>query len=195
MVDSGTEYGLIPEGWEVKRLGDFTNITMGQSPISEHYNQDKVGFPFHQGVADFGNLYPMDRVYSTHGNKFAEKDDLLFSVRAPVGRINISNKKIILGRGLCAIQHINSLQVLLFLMFTQRFTEKDMIGNGAIYKSVNKNEIEGLKFLCATDKLATSFEEMVKFYYEEIERLTLLDENLQKTRDLLIPKLVNGKRE
>ena len=176
-------------------LGDIADIVMGQSPTSVHYNLENRGFPFHQGVADFGYKYPVDRVYSTAGNKYAENGDLLFSVRAPVGRMNIANKKVILGRGLSAIRHKKGFQSLLYLMFTARFTEKDMIGNGAIYKSVNKAELENLQFIVPTDKISKHFEDITSSYFQEMEEMTASNIVLLKTRDLLIPQLVTGKRE
>jgi len=98
MVES--ELGMVPEGWEVKCLSDVCNIVMGQSPKSEFYNDIGEGLPFHQGVTDFGDRFPTDRKYCTVMNRIAEAGDILFSVRAPVGRINISDKKIVIGRGL-----------------------------------------------------------------------------------------------
>lgn len=195
IIDSATEYGKIPEGWKVNRLGDFADLTMGQSPKSQHYNLENQGLPFHQGVADFGDRYPVDRVFSTSGNKFAERNDLLFSVRAPVGRMNISTKKIILGRGLSAIRHKKNFQSLLSLMFANKFTSKDMIGNGAIYKSVNRSELENLLFVTPINKIAEIFETIVTNYFQEMEKLSALNTNLSKTRDLLIPQLVTGRRE
>ena len=91
MVDS--ELGLIPHGWDVKQLGEMCHVIMGLSPKSEFYNETGDGLPFHQGVTDFGERFPTDRVYCTIQKRIAEIDDILFSVRAPVGRINIANKK------------------------------------------------------------------------------------------------------
>lgn len=195
MVDSGTEYGMVPEGWVVNRLGEIADLIMGQSPTSDNYNIENQGFPFHQGVADFGYKYPVDRVYSTAGNKYAENGDLLFSVRAPVGRMNIANKKIILGRGLSAIRHKKGRQSLLCSMFANKFTEKDMIGNGAIYKSVNKVELENLNFIVPKDDISEHFEDITSSYFHEIEKMTASNIVLSKTRDLLIPQLVTGKKE
>ena len=195
LIDSNTSYGKIPEGWEVRRLGDIAILTMGQSPTSDHYNTESVGLPFHQGVADFGLKYPNDRVFSTAGNKFAESRDLLFSVRAPVGQMNIANKKIILGRGLSAIRHNEGFQSFLILAFTIRFIKKDMIGNGAIYKSVNKEEMENLKFVIPEHKILLQFEQIVEKYFQELEKLSNINQTLSQTRDLLIPQLVTGRRE
>ena len=88
-----SELGLIPQGWEVKQLGEICHVIMGLSPKSEFYNETGEGLPFHQGVTDFGKRFPTDRVYCTIQKRIAEADDILFSVRAPVGRINIANKK------------------------------------------------------------------------------------------------------
>lgn len=195
MVESGTEYGRIPQGWEVKKLKDVADLIMGQSPTSNNYNFENQGFPFHQGVADFGYKYPIDRVYSTAGNRFGVKGDLLFSVRAPVGRINIANKKIILGRGLSAIRQKQGRQSLLCLMFMNKFTEKDMIGNGAIYKSVNKEELNNLQFVVPADNISEHFEEIVSPYFLDMEKITAMNIVLTQTRDLLIPQLVTPKRE
>ncbi len=194
MIDSGTEYGMIPEGWEIKPLGAIADLIMGQSPTSNNYNLDNQGLPFHQGVADFGYKYPIDRVYSTAGNKYAERGDLLFSVRAPVGRMNIANKKIILGRGLSAIRHKEGFQSFLCLTISNKFTEKDMIGNGAIYKSVNKAELEGLKFVVPTPDILECFDNIESTYFLDIEKMSSINMVLSKTRDLLIPQLVTGKR-
>src|SRR3989339_324902 len=195
MVDSGTEYGMVPVGWVVKKLKEIANLIMGQSPTSDNYNFENQGFPFHQGVTDFGYKYPINRVYSIAGNKFAENGDLLFSVRAPVGYMNIANKKIILGRGLSAIRHKKGWQSLLYLMFDKKFTEKDMIGNGAIYKSVTKAELENLSFVVPTEYVAEYFEDIISAYFQEMEKITVSNIILSKTRDLLIPQLVTGKRE
>ncbi|MGB4503179.1 MAG: restriction endonuclease subunit S, partial [Dethiobacteria bacterium] len=85
LIDS--PLGKIPEGWEVKELKDVCHLIMGQSPKSKYYNTDKLGLPFHQGVTDFGNRFPNKRFYCSIKGRIADKGDILFSVRAPVGRI------------------------------------------------------------------------------------------------------------
>ena len=102
LVDS--PLGKIPEGWHHKTLIEMAGITMGQSPKSIYYNLDRKGLPFHQGVRDFGSRFPSHKVYCTVQNRLAEPGDILFSVRAPVGRINIAKDRIIIGRGLAAIR-------------------------------------------------------------------------------------------
>jgi type I restriction enzyme S subunit len=195
LVESGTEFGMIPEGWKVKRLGDIADFTMGQSPESKYYNQDGEGLPFHQGVADFEAFIPANRVYSTQGNKHAKAGDILFSVRAPVGEINFCLEEIILGRGLCAFRHKQNHQWFLLALLKNKFTEKDLIGNGAIYKSVNRMEIENLKFVVPSRVLEEKYEDGAGSLFGEVLNLYKRNRTLSRTRDLLIPQLVTGKRE
>jgi type I restriction enzyme S subunit len=187
-----SELGLIPEGWEVVKLGDICFITMGQSPSSQFYNEIGDGLPFHQGVTDFGNLFPVDRMYCIVANRIAEAGDILFSVRAPVGRINVANKKIVIGRGLSAIRSKTGNQVFVFQQLKEIFLEEDIIGNGAIFKSVTKEDMHGIKMLRPQQSIVSLFEQHVKPMFSNIEVLTTKNTNLRKTRDLLLPKLISG---
>ena len=94
--------GLIPEGWKAVQLVDVAELTMGQSPKSEFYNDDGHGSPFHQGVKDFGRHFPTHRTFCTVEGRRAAAGDILVSVRAPVGRLNIAPTDMTIGRGLGA---------------------------------------------------------------------------------------------
>ncbi|HKF36660.1 MAG TPA: restriction endonuclease subunit S [Ktedonobacteraceae bacterium] len=190
MVESAL--GRIPEGWEVVKLGDICFITMGQSPSSQFYNESGDGLPFHQGVADFGDHFPVDRIYCTVANRVAEAGDVLFSVRAPVGRINLAIKKIVIGRGLSAIRSKAGNQSFVFQQLKELFQEEDMIGNGAIFKSVTKEDVYGIKMLQPPQTIISLFEQNVKPIFSNVEVLTTKNSNLCKTRDLLLPKLISG---
>jgi type I restriction enzyme S subunit len=190
MVES--ELGMVPEGWEIKKLIDVCNILMGQSPKSEFYNDTGEGLPFHQGVTDFGDRFPSDRMYCTVQNRLAEAGDILFSVRAPVGRINISDKKIVIGRGLCAIRNKSGYQRFVFQQLKEKFKEEDSMGGGTIFKSVTKDDMQGIKFLVPSEVLLKSFEEIMAPIFAELKNLTLKNTNLRRTRDLLLPKLISG---
>jgi type I restriction enzyme S subunit len=193
MVES--ELGMVPVGWEVKCLSDVCNIVMGQSPKSEFYNDIGEGLPFHQGVTDFGDRFPTDRKYCTVMNRIAEAGDILFSVRAPVGRINISDKKIVIGRGLCAIRSNSSKQTYVLQQLKEQFMEEDTMGGGTIFKSVTKTDVHGIKLLVPSEVLLKSFEEIMIPIFTELKNLTFKNVNLRHTRDLLLPKLISGKIE
>jgi type I restriction enzyme S subunit len=184
--------GPIPESWEAKKLGEVCDIVMGQSPKSEFYNEQGEGLPFHQGVTDFGPHFPIDRVYSTMQNRIAEAGDILFSVRAPVGRINVTLKRIVIGRGLCAIRNRQGHQVFTLHQLKERFAEEDTMGGGTIFKAVTKDDVQGIDFLQPTDQTIHAFEERCRPLDKLIELLTQKNVNLRTTRDLLLPRLISG---
>ena len=190
MVES--ELGLIPQGWDVKQLGEMCNVVMGQSPKSEFYNELREGLPFHQGVTDFGDRFPSDRVYCTIQNRTADPDDILFSVRAPVGRINVANKKIVIGQGLSAIRNKSGNQTFLLQQLKDRFQEEDTMGVGTIFNAIRKTDLLEIQLLVPPDSLIAEFEEIAAPISSLLGNLTKENVNLRKTRDLLLPKLISG---
>ena len=184
--------GDIPQGWEVKKLKDACHLTMGQSPKSEFYNETGEGQPFHQGVTDFGDRFPTDRLFCTVEGRIAEAGDILFSVRAPVGRMNIADKKIIIGRGVSAIRHKDGHQAFLWEQLRNRFTKDDMIGNGAIFAAVTKDDMQGIELICPPPPLVDAATKRLKPIHAEIGTLSKQIQNLRRTRDLLLPRLLSG---
>jgi type I restriction enzyme S subunit len=182
----------VPEGWGKKRLSEIADITMGQSPESVYYNDDGNGLPFHQGVTNFGVRFPTHQTYCTVQGRIAESGDILFSVRAPVGRINITTDKIVIGRGLAAIRSIIGQQNLLFYALKSHFFKEDMIGGGAIFAAITKKDIYGVELLQTPDSVAKMFMEHVRPIDSQIEYLHRTIEKLTKARDLLLPHLMNG---
>jgi len=96
--------GNLPDGWEWSTLNETCEIVLGQSPSSDTYNAEGIGLPFYQGKAEFGDLYPTPEKWCSSPKKIAEKDDILISVRAPVGPTNLCPEKSCIGRGLAAIR-------------------------------------------------------------------------------------------
>lgn len=190
MVDS--PLGKIPKGWEVKKLKEACRLTMGQSPKSEFYNENGDGIAFHQGVTNFGDRFPTDRLFCTVEGRVAEAGDILFSVRAPVGRMNIADKKIIIGRGLSAICHNDGHQSFLWEQLRNRFTKDDMMGNGAIFAAVTKDDMQGIEILCPPNELVKIATQLLEPFHSELGLLTKKIANLRKTRDLLLPRLLSG---
>ena len=105
----------IPKHWQLKKLGEVCQIIMGQSPPSTTYNKNGIGLPFFQGKAEFTELYPIAEKWCNAPNKIAEPNDILLSVRAPVGTTNIANIKCCIGRGLAAIRYDNYKYVFYFI--------------------------------------------------------------------------------
>lgn len=182
----------VPDGWERKALGDLANLAMGQSPKSQFYNQDGNGLPFHQGVTDYRFRFVSHRTYSTAITKLAEPNDILVSVRAPVGRINITLDRIVLGRGLSAVRSKTGNQSFLLYALKEHFYAEDIIGTGAIYAATNKKELESQLLLMPSEHLITSFEDASVPIDRQIANLSQSIEHLTKARDLLLPKLMSG---
>jgi type I restriction enzyme S subunit len=165
---------------------------MGQSPKSEFYNEVGDGEPFHQGVTNFGDRFPTDRLFCTAEGRIAEAGDILFSVRAPVGRMNIANKRIILGRGLSAIRYNEGSQAFLWEQLRNRFTKDDMMGNGAIFASVTKEDMQGIELVCPPPSVIEAATKHFEPLHSEIATLSQQLQNLRRTRDLLLPRLLSG---
>src|SRR3546814_9473871 len=93
-----------------------------QSPKSEFYNTDGVGTPFHQGVTDFGSHFPTHRKFCSVDGRSAVEGDILVSVRAPVGRLNLADTTLVIGRGIAAIRSRSGHQNLLFEKLERKST-------------------------------------------------------------------------
>jgi type I restriction enzyme S subunit len=141
-----TKIGKIPKDWKVSKLGEDTNfkMIMGQSPPSSSYNSNKEGYPFLQGNADFGDIYPALYIYTKKPIKIAQKGDILISVRAPVGDINLSPQKICIGRGLSAIRVLEGDNFFYFYWLTKNKNRLKNKSTGSTFKAITKNELNNL---------------------------------------------------
>ena len=183
----------LPEGWERKTLGEVADITMGQSPKSVHYNETGEGLPFHQGVADFGDRFPAHRTYCSLEDRVAVPGDILFSVRAPVGRINLTLDKIVIGRGIAAIRSWQDRQSYLFCALKNYFFREDMIGGGTIFAAVTRKELHSVRIIQAAPDVVQMFTDRIRSVDSQIEGLHRVAEQLMRARDLLLPRLMSGK--
>ncbi len=185
----------VPEGWEKKHLSDFADITMGQSPKSEFYNSERNGLPFHQGVGNYGFRFVIDNVYSTSFTRIAEPNSILFSVRAPVGRLNITKNKIVIGRGLAAMNHKNGHQSYLYYLLKEKFFKDNIIGNGAIFASISKDELYNQVFVVPSDEMVMKFDDIANKIDKRIQYIDMQIRLLTEARDRLLPKLMSGEFE
>jgi len=137
-----TELGPLPEDWEVVRLGEVAQIIMGQSPPGDTYNEIGEGIPFLQGKAEFTDIFPIPKKYTTKPIKVAPKGSILISVRAPVGDVNLVDREYCIGRGLAAIcvtNKANKKFVFWGLKYLKPLLEKE--GSGSTFKSINKEKL------------------------------------------------------
>ena len=123
-------------------LKDIADITMGQSPSGSSYNEDGNGEVFYQGRAEFGYRFPTRRLYTTEPKRMAEAGDVLLSVRAPVGDLNVAYERCCIGRGLGAIHGRNGYQsFVLYTMFALRPQLDVYNGEGTVFGSINRNAL------------------------------------------------------
>ncbi|PFE93425.1 restriction endonuclease subunit S [Bacillus thuringiensis] len=127
-----------------QKLSEIAEITMGQSPASSDCNESGEGLPFYQGNADFGFKHPTPSRYCTKTKKTAVTGDILFSVRAPVGDVNIANEECAIGRGLSAIKSIKASQQFLYFFLQSYKKEWGKVQQGSTFEAINKNDLAEL---------------------------------------------------
>ena len=189
-----SELGPIPKGWRTESFEREFDFTMGQSPPGSTYNQDGVGVPFFQGSTDFGDVFPAERVFCTEPTRFARAGDLLMSVRAPVGALNIANIECSIGRGLCAIRHKSG-----STGFTQQSVQaclariENAAGEGALFKSLSKKQLAELPVVVANSPVVDAMISLLEPLAARQIMGARQAQRLAQLRDTLLPRLISGK--
>ena len=174
-------------------LSDIADITMGQSPKGDTYNEDKNGTVFFQGRAEFGFRFPTVRLYTTDPKRMAYKNDVLMSVRAPVGDVNIAHEDCCIGRGLAAIRSkTNHQSFVLYTILSLKNQLNIYNGEGTVFGSINREALNSLSIKIPPQNLIDEFENVVA----TIDKIILSNHDeicrLQSLRDTLLPKLISG---
>jgi len=196
-----TRMGKTPKEWQVVRLGEksVADIVMGQSPPSSTYNKDGLGLPFLQGKMEFGEIFPSPTTYCSKPMKIAESNDVLLSVRAPVGEVNIAPFRCCIGRGLTAIRaKMNNLHnVFLFYYLKSEGRRFESLSTGSTFKAIRKKEIETfsipLPHLPEQQKIAEILSTVDKKLELEREEKTKLEKIKRGLMDLLLTGKVRVK--
>jgi type I restriction enzyme, S subunit len=186
-----SEIGPIPEGWNSSFLVNDFGITMGQSPPGSTYNRAGLGIPFYQGRSDFGYRFPTARVYCTAPSRFAEPGDVLISVRAPVGDINVAHERCAIGRGLSAIRARNR-SYCLYCINDLRPEFSVFEGEGTLFGSMSKDDLGRIPIVRPPEELVQLFERVAGPIDDSILSNWLESRTLAELRDLLLPKLLSG---
>jgi type I restriction enzyme S subunit len=187
------EMGWVPEGWEESSVGELFDVTMGQSPPGDTYNEEGEGLPFFQGKTDFGFRYPTNRVFCTAPKRLASKDDTLVSVRAPVGDVNMAAEDCCIGRGVSACRHKSSGRSFTYysmLQLRQRF--KVFEAEGTVFGSINQKDFKALPQLSIPAFLISEFEKYSESFDQKIEVNSDSITCLTDLRDSLLPRLLSG---
>lgn len=179
--------------WAGGALSDVADITMGQSPKGDTYNEDGIGTVFFQGRGEFGFRFPTRRLFTTDPKRMAQSNDVLMSVRAPVGDLNVAYEPCCIGRGLGAIRSKDNHQsFVLYTVFSLREKLDMFNGEGTVFGSINRDALNSMPIIIPTKGEMDRFEEIVapmdvaiRNNYEEICRLEAI-------RDSLLPRLMSG---
>jgi type I restriction enzyme S subunit len=152
-------------------LGEVAAIIMGQSPPGTTYNETGKGLPFYQGVTDFGSRYPSRRVFCTSPTRIAKQGDILLSVRAPIGQVNVASEECAIGRGLAIIRPHNP-QNRIFIEFVLRAKQSvwhTLEGGGSVFGNAKRNDLECLEIVWPEEKIRYSVSSILGALDDKIE--------------------------
>ncbi|WP_020395676.1 restriction endonuclease subunit S [Thiolinea disciformis] len=183
----------IPAGWKVKELHQIANITMGQSPEGSSYNEEGKGIVFFQGSTDFGIRFPNIRQYTTEPSRLAKAGDILLSVRAPVGTMNIADIDCCIGRGLAALNSKDGFDAYLFYVmeyFKRLFDRRN--SEGTTFGSITKSDLFSLQVAYPNNLVLKAYNDVIAINNKLVLKNQKENQQLAALRDWLLPMLMNG---
>jgi type I restriction enzyme, S subunit len=188
----------LPEGWEWKTLGETCHVILGQSPESATYNRARNGLPFFQGKSEFGDRYPTVLKWCSHPKKVAKKNDILVSVRAPVGPTNIAPSECCIGRGLAALCPSDGVNHLYLFHYLKNIENKlSEMGTGTTFKAISGDVLRSIEIPIAPldqQKLIVSeVEKQFSRLDEAVAGLKRVKANLKRYKASVLKAAVEGK--
>jgi type I restriction enzyme, S subunit len=193
MVYNATLKREIPAGWGDKQLCQIANITMGTSPTGDSLNDSGDGVEFFQGSTDFGWQFPTVRQYTTEPVRMAKRGDILLSVRAPVGDLNVAHINCCIGRGLAALNSKDGSDGFLFYVMQYFKTIFDRRNSeGTTFGSITKDDLHSLPLAYPSSDLLKKYNDIVYRYNQMVFVRSMENQQLAQLRDWLLPLLMNG---
>lgn len=180
----------LPDGWRMGTLGEIAEITMGQSPDGESYNEEEFGEIFYQGRTDYGYRFPSVRMYTSMPQRMARAGDILLSVRAPVGDLNITLHDCCIGRGLAAVRSKIKCNSFLFYMLQTKNSELNISNDdGTIFGSITKEDLFNLQVPIPQNKHIFAFNKKAKIIDNGIQIKDNENKVLTELQSLLLAKM------
>jgi type I restriction enzyme S subunit len=184
--------GEMPTSWKITELSNIADVVMGSSPKSEYYNESGDGLPFYQGNNDFNRRNPTTNVWCTDPVKQAKKGDILISIRAPVGDLNIATEDSCIGRGLAAIRPQSIDFDYLYYHLYERNNWFSRISSGSTFDSINSSQIRNTKIKLPSksiqEKIGSILRNNELYILKEEEYLN----QLQRLKQGLMQDLLSG---
>ena len=170
MFVDGIDKENLPDGWRMGTLGEIAFITMGQSPDSKSFNDIGNGKIFYQGRTDFGIRFPNPRIYTTEPTRMAKSGDILLSVRAPVGDLNITPFDCCIGRGIASIKSkIRCNHFMFYLLQNKKSDFNTSNDEGTIFGSITKDDLFSLKIIIPPNNYLIKFDKLAKIIDSHIK--------------------------
>lgn len=176
---------------ELEPLQNLADITMGSSPKGEFLNEEGIGEPFFQGVRDFGELFPSERVFAEKAVRTAQEGDILFAVRAPIGEVNIAERPCVIGRGIAAIRGKQSHLGLFYLLKGHPELWETYQSSGTVFAGINKSDLHNAVIPVLRD--SEKLEQQLTPIHERAMHALRENQVLARTRDELLPLLMSGR--
>ncbi|WP_263809795.1 restriction endonuclease subunit S [Salinibacter pepae] len=184
--------GSVPEEWDMSSLPSVVEIEMGSSPPSSTYNEQEEGLPFYQGNADFGHMRPKVSTWCSDPVKTADKDDVLISIRAPVGDLNIADEHCCIGRGLAALRPKEVNGLYLFYGLAQRSRWLSRLASGSTFKSVSSADLEKVDLPVPPLPEQRKIASVLYAVDQAIQKTEAIIEQAQRVKRGVVQKLLNG---
>ncbi|MFZ1087223.1 MAG: restriction endonuclease subunit S [Terracidiphilus sp.] len=189
-----SERGPIPQGFIVSDIQSKCSIVMGQSPPGSTYNERQNGLPFFQGRADFTTMFPKRRIYCSEPSRFASAGDVLLSVRAPVGDINIALDDCAIGRGVASIRHKSGSTAYSWCLLKSLKASFDSYDTeGTVFGAISGKDLKSLKTVVPSVAIVDAFASLCDPIFSKLKLNELEARNLTDLRDTLLPRLISGK--
>jgi type I restriction enzyme S subunit len=190
-----TPIGKIPVDWEVVKLSKTSEINMGQPPPSTDCNKQGDGLPFYQGNAEFGPKYPNPQKWCNRPKKIADEGDILISVRAPVGEINIAPHKCCIGRGIAAIRAKDLDDKFLYQSMLLRRKALQKIAQGSTSQAINYRELSEMLILLPPPPEQKKIAEILTTVDKAIEKTTKIIEKTKVLKKGLMQRPMNMNKQ
>ena len=179
--------------WTTARLGGVAAIIMGQSPPSSTVNEEGIGVPFIQGNAEFGSRSPRPVKFCTEPKRLAAPGDILLSVRAPVGAMNLADEQLCIGRGLSAITAIGVEPGFLWYALARGLSSLARVAQGSTFAAVNKADLHELEFLLPSPNEQRKITAILSSVDDAIEKTrSVIDQVQVVKRGLMQEMLTRG---
>jgi len=188
------ELNPVDKNWEVKKLGDVAEVIMGQSPPSSSYNERGEGLPFFQGKAEFGETYPIPIKYCSSPSRIAVVNDILISVRAPVGNINIAKEKSCVGRGLGALRAKKNILNQMFLFYFMKKNENNWsrLSTGSTFSAIKGSSLKNFEIPLPLLKIQKKIAAKLSAVQEYKKQLLEQKSKLKELFDSVLAKSLRG---